>query len=283
MAEFLPNLLVIGAMKCGTTSFHHYLDQHPDIFMSEKKEVDYFVEERHWNKGIDWYRSHFSIKSPIRGESSQNYSKRHRFSGVPERIVHLLPEVKLIYLVRDPVERILSHYYENVMGGEAPEDINQFLQSLDDNHYVLTSQYHYQLEAYQEHFSEDAIMVISLEDLQQNRLQTMNRVFTFLGVDAQRDDSLFDFVANDRSSKKKPTQLSRAMLGQAAAPLRKLIPRGVKDWIKGRPVYENLSFEDFQKNVSISEEVQDRIREFLRPDVEALRKRVGQNFNQWSV
>ena len=64
----LPNLIVIGAQKCGTTSLHYYLGVHPDIFMSREKELRYFVEEFNWGKGIDWYRSHFGANASILGE-----------------------------------------------------------------------------------------------------------------------------------------------------------------------------------------------------------------------
>ena len=104
----LPTFLVIGSMKCGTTSLHDYLARHPDVFMSAVKEVNFFVLERTWDKGIDWYRAQFYGRYQVRGEASQNYTKRHEFEpGVAERIRSLLPNVKLIYIVRDPVARFV--------------------------------------------------------------------------------------------------------------------------------------------------------------------------------
>src|SRR5688500_19663917 len=69
----LPNLLIIGAMKCGTTSLHHYLDLHPDISMSDPKEVRFF-DDPAWEERIDWYRGHFDPNAPVTGESSVYYS-----------------------------------------------------------------------------------------------------------------------------------------------------------------------------------------------------------------
>src|ERR1700728_3618911 len=66
----LPNLIVIGAAKCGTTSLHHYLSQHPQICMSHKKELDFFCEDANWQKGQAWYRSHFAADAIVYGESS---------------------------------------------------------------------------------------------------------------------------------------------------------------------------------------------------------------------
>src|SRR5687767_10224357 len=71
--HMLPNLVVIGAMKSATSSLHHYLNLHPEISMSETKELDFFVEDKNWPRGIEWYESQFSA-ARIRGESSPNYT-----------------------------------------------------------------------------------------------------------------------------------------------------------------------------------------------------------------
>lgn len=76
MQPQLPNLMIIGAMKCGTTRLYSYLNQHPDIFMSEVKEINYFLKERKYDKGVDWYKNHFITEKKIRRESSQSYTKR---------------------------------------------------------------------------------------------------------------------------------------------------------------------------------------------------------------
>ena len=105
----LPNLIVIGAAKCGTTSLHEYLDLHPEVAMSREKELDFFVEEKHWGRGVEWYAAQFE-DAPVRGESSPSYTAYPRYRGVPERIRRVVPDAKLVYLVRDPVERIVSHF-----------------------------------------------------------------------------------------------------------------------------------------------------------------------------
>lgn len=101
-----PNLVVIGAAKCGTTSLHEYLNAHPQIAMSREKELDFFVAEKNWSRGLDWYEAQFE-DAPIRGESSVSYAAFPEYQGVPERIVRALPDARVIYLVRDPVERVV--------------------------------------------------------------------------------------------------------------------------------------------------------------------------------
>lgn len=109
----LPDIIIIGAMKGGTTSLYHYLASHPDVVASRDKETDFFRSRKHFSKGIEWYRQQFRGAGTHALEASPNYTKRHKFRGVPRRMHSVLPEAKLVYVLRDPVERIISHYMHN--------------------------------------------------------------------------------------------------------------------------------------------------------------------------
>ena len=94
----LPDFIVIGAMKAGTSSLSHYLRSHPEIFIPVKKELNYFVEERNWSQGLSWYEEQFKTDDPnirLFGEASTNYSKYPKFAGVSQKIVASSPDVKL--------------------------------------------------------------------------------------------------------------------------------------------------------------------------------------------
>src|SRR5437016_1007207 len=108
----MPSFIVIGAQKAGTTSLDSYLRTHPQVAMSSVKETNFFVEERAWGKGRRWYEGLFDAAGTATavGEASPTYSMFPLFAGVPERMARLLPEARLIYLVRDPIERIRSAY-----------------------------------------------------------------------------------------------------------------------------------------------------------------------------
>ena len=94
----LPNLIVIGAAKCGTTSLHEYLNEHPEISMSSEKELYFFVEEKNLGKGLAWYESQFDPSAPVRGESSPGYSALPLYRGVPERMAETIPDAKLVVI-----------------------------------------------------------------------------------------------------------------------------------------------------------------------------------------
>ena len=188
----LPNLIIIGGLKCGTTSIHHYLGLHPEIQMSKPKELNFFVEELNLDLGIDWYASRFDGRFKVRGESSPHYTNLPRFDGTAERIhAQLGPDVRLIYMVRDPIKRILSHWVHATGAGYETGDLVAVL-SEPDTSYMNRSKYWMQLQPYLERFDRERIAVITQEELQTEREETMRRAFRFAGVDEGFTSEQFD-------------------------------------------------------------------------------------------
>jgi hypothetical protein len=187
----LPNLAVIGGLKCGTTSLHHYLNLHPKVEMSRPKELNFFVAELNWALGTDWYASHFSGAAPIRGESSPHYTSRPRFEGVAERMRSVLGDARIVYMVRDPIDRMLSHYLHNVGGGYEHRALADALAD-PQSAYVNRSLYSFQLEPYLEQFGSERIEIVAREELKDARLDTMRRLYAFLGVDPDYTSEQFE-------------------------------------------------------------------------------------------
>ena len=180
----LPNFLVIGAMKAGTTSLYHYLRAHPEVFMPKLKEVDFFTEELNWGKGWSWYHRQFAGVEPgvkAIGEASTSYTKYPRYGGTAERIAKNLPGARLVYVVRDPFERIRSHYQHNVTLGEESRDLDDAIHT--NPNYVDYTRYSTQLERYADHFPRDRMLVITSDELRHKRRETVHRVYEFLDVD----------------------------------------------------------------------------------------------------
>jgi hypothetical protein len=280
----LPNFLVIGVMKGGTTSLHEYLSKHPDIFMTDKKEINFFIDP-HWSNGIEWYSNFFdeSGKYLLRGESSPSYSKAHRHKLVVSRIKEVLPEVKLIYIVRNPIDRILSHYIEAIEGGYAPDqDINEFIFNDPEQHYILTSRYGYQLAAYLKEFSLENIIVISSEDLLKHRLGTMNKIFEFLGVTIIDDNEIFDFKINTQKEKRKKSLLGKLIYGRALQNIRNLVPRELKDKLKDRKWLQVFTHSKIS-NHSLNEESVFKLKKIFKLDIQELEQMTGQSFKDWNI
>jgi sulfotransferase family protein len=180
----LPNFLVIGAMRAGTSSLYQYLRVHPQIYMPPAKELSFFASEPD-RRRLEWYRKQFAPAGPEAvaiGEASTIYTKYPRFPGVPERIAALVPEARLVYTVRDPIDRIRSHFHHQVAvrAERAPFERAVFENPI----YVDYSRYTMQIEQYLQHFPREQLLIIISEDLRTQRLATLQRVYEFLGVDA---------------------------------------------------------------------------------------------------
>ena len=143
----LPNLIVIGAQKCGTSGLHYYLSLHPEVSMSTPKELNYFIEERNLPRGIEWYSRHFDPAARCRGEASPNYTAYPQHLGVPERIAAVVPDVRLVYIVRDPIERITAHFVHNFAKRREKGDLRETLLHPNTS-YVTRSKYFMQLQRY---------------------------------------------------------------------------------------------------------------------------------------
>ena len=191
-------------MKCGTTSLHNYLNAHPDIFMSEEKELDFFIEKGNWSRGMNWYQDNFSDHHIINGESSQNYTKRHSDPDVAQRIYELMPNVKLIYIVRDPVTRIESHFKDVKTYGYVKYnyDINDVVKENLQHPIFMTSHYYYQIEPYLQLFPRENICFIKLEDLKSDPVSILDQICEFLGIEKFDKNTNFSGQKHNSSGEK---------------------------------------------------------------------------------
>jgi hypothetical protein len=277
----LPNFLVIGAMKAGTTSLHRYLQGHPEIYLPDRyraartKEFDFFTTAHNWHLGVDWYASHFASAGPAVaiGEISPNYSKHPEHPGVPRRIHSIMPDVKFVYLVRDPIERLRSHYRHQVGKGRESRDIDTAL--TDEPAYLDASRYWMQIEQYLEYFSEAQFLVITTEDLRDRRPQTVARTLAFLGVNSDWVSPQMDKLAHRTEDKRAPRSIARhprvaSTIAALPAPVRRTVSR-----VATRPLPTVVA--------DISPSVQRALARQLRPDVAHLAAFVGDGLTGWGL
>jgi len=187
----LPDFLVIGAMKSGTTSLYRYLITHPEVSGAESKEPEFF--SKNYDKGLEWYKELFSAGGRLSFEASTGYTKRQFWPEAAERIYRELPGVKLIYCLRDPVERTISNYHHNVQKGREKLPFSQAIRK-PGNGYVATSLYAYQLEAYQRFYLEGRVHVIDFEAFKASPSRHMDEVFRFLGVSPDYDKAVLEKI-----------------------------------------------------------------------------------------
>lgn len=196
-----PNLFIIGAMKAGTTSLHYYLGGHPQVYMSEPKEPNYFVRELNWDRGLDWYLELFAQAgaASVVGESSTEYSKLPTYQGVAPRVHQFNPRARLVYLMRDPVERIISQYWHNVGDLKHESERRSMLDSVrTDPRYLAYSDYAMQLTPWLERFGRDAIALLSFEQLVANPQAIVGSLCRWLGLTEPMPPTVFNQEWNRR-------------------------------------------------------------------------------------
>ncbi|HMO76129.1 MAG TPA: sulfotransferase [Sphingopyxis sp.] len=271
----LPNLIVIGAMKCGTTSLNDYLALHPQIHMAAAKEINWFSGEQA-HRPIEWYKAQFDPAFPVRGEASQNYSKAHHpfYRDAPARMAELIPDAKLLYIVRDPIERYRSHIVENNL--DEPDEDRAW--NLANDHHFETGRYAWQLKPFLEHYPMEQIMVVDSDDLRRDRLATMNGIFAFLGVDAVTDPGLFVFESNTIDSNMAPLHWRLSLPYRIA---HRLAPFDFHRFM-AHPFIRRHFYPALLKPDLSDEEIA-RLRERYAPDVAELRALTGQAFAGWQV
>lgn len=181
MTARLPTFVVIGAMKAGTTTLHEWLDSHPDVCMSATKELDFFLDDGNWNRGVDWYRGQFATCGVERavGESSPNYAKIHLDPAVPSRMHSVIPDARLVYLIREPIARMRSMYRHLVIDGT---ETRSFADAVADPDYRDTSRYMRQIQAYLNYYDRSRLLVITTECLETNPGGAIQQVYEHIGV-----------------------------------------------------------------------------------------------------
>jgi hypothetical protein len=280
-----PNLIIIGSQKCGTTSLHTYLNMHSEVAMSDIKELNFFSYPTTWQRGVNWYESQFDGVEKIRGEASPSYTMYPNFVDVPKRMQSVIPDAKLIYIVRDPIDRIVSHYlhqwYRNKVDGSFG-DMFSDLTNKKIQHLINTSRYHLQLNQYLEYYDLSQILVLSLEDLKASPGETLGKVFRFLEIDDKVVPIECSKPLNVTQSKFRPTQVSRVLFSKHpfTRSLRKFLGKILSETTKSQL---RTFVGKKQKKPDIDPAARERLVVLLRDDIARFRVLTGESFKAWSI
>lgn len=267
----LPNFIIIGAMKGGTSSLYYYIASHPDIIPSIPKETNFFKTGNDFNKGLNWYESLFAGNGKYAFEASVNYTKRHIFPGVPERMYSVLPGIKLIYVLRDPIERVVSHYVHNYAEGTESRSLSEIVKDSNSN-YVQTGKYYFQIQAFLEYYSDKQLLLIESEQLRKDPVKIVNDVFEFLGIPSEYDLAILRKRFHESSLKKRHSLLEQKLTQYTNNPY---LIAGIRKIAK-----------PFRKSIEsprLSAVKRGMLADAIAPDVEKLRHFSGLSFSEWSL
>jgi hypothetical protein len=283
----LPTFLVIGAAKCGTTALHAYLDQHPDVGMCPYKEPHYFSTDVLYERGDDWYRGLFAGLESAKacGASSTSYSRSPEYPKTAARIHAAAPDMRLVYVVREPVARTESDilqavkYARHALGRTIEEiDLERLL---DENPIAIhSSEYIRQIEAYLEYFDREQMLVLLQKDLRDDPHGTLSKIFAHVGVDPSfritleaPKNATSDFL--DGAKDERLTARLRRLPGYET--IRGLVPTAVKDRIKKIA----RSFVPAQAELSFTPATRARLHEHFRPFNAELAAYLGRDLSSW--
>ena len=196
----ITDLFIIGSQKCGTTSLAKWLNQHPNLSLCSDKEPSYFSIKFNDLSEIDYHNLFHEKekKNKLFFEASTSYTNYPLFPEVPKRIFEYNKNAKFIYIVRDPIERIKSHYRHNWIKGYTRK--NFIDEVLKNSEYLFFSSYGLQLRQYLNYFPIERIYITSLEKLLDNKIEELNNIFDFLGIKNLKNKDI-NFYPENVSSK----------------------------------------------------------------------------------
>jgi hypothetical protein len=287
-----PNLFIVGAAKSGSTSLYVGLKSHPDIFMSDPKEPGFFVppcfrparlfgSSATEREALRTYLDLFCGAGNRRcvGEASTDYTMYPHRGPTAEAIHEFAPAGRIIYIVRDPIERTISDYWWHVK--LEFEDRHPYQAITEDSRYCDVSRYAMQIGRYFERFSRDQVWVLTLEEFSRDPAAELERIFRWLELDPRRALPLAEIRENvtpptlirDRM----PKCLSQFQQSRPYQTIRPLIPSPVRGILR----------RFLSKRIERSQVDMDGVKAFLRPiqqrETEELADLLGRDFRDWTT
>lgn len=261
-------VILIGAMKSGTTSLYSYLAQHPEICECRTKEPNFFLEQMD-EKVTEKYQELWEYDDSRHRyvlEGSTGYTKYPMRKGVPERISSCGIDPLFIYILRDPFERIESHF-------NAARFNPDWKLSLMDDHLMNTSNYFMQLERYRKYFPKEKFLVLDFVQLKTDPKRVLLKVYNFLGIDRTLIPDTFE-----RENPTRARNIWEAIYERLvrAAGINRYVPEPVKR--AGRKISSDTKP---LKKISLTESERERIFHLLEEDMLKLKYEYGVDTGKW--
>jgi len=276
--NILPDFIVIGAMRAGTTTLYNYLSRHPELGMSRKKETDYFIDDKYKKHSIDWYHGQFETGYKCYGEISPNYSKERDFRGVPKRINSIIPNCKFIYIVRDPVERFVSQIRHSHLLGTTLPETDDIYNTHEWFHILDASLYYRQISEYLKYTTMDSILVLEFEKLIEDPLPLLSEIAKFVGV----TDNWAHVEPHNYNGGENLAQLPSAYNWLRRTEffeyLRYIIPPNKINYLKGL-----ITSKKKRVTPEINQSTIAKIAEGVADDADRFRQLTGLSLDSWSV
>lgn len=231
----LPDFYIIGAMKCATSTLHEQLARRRALYMSEPKEPNFFSDDAAYAGGMGPYEALFAAARPeqVVGESSTHYTKLPTYQHVVERIHAHTPQARFVYVMREPISRLLSQYTHEWLRDEVDRPVDRAVLELP--RFVAYSSYAAQLGPFIETFGKERILPVFFECLVAHPHEELERVARFVGDTSEEPFVWHEEVAkqNDSGQRLKNSRLRDALVGNAfGAALKNSLPASLRETLK---------------------------------------------------
>jgi len=286
----LPNFFIVGAGKSGTTSLYNYLSEHPQIYMSPIKEPHYFafIGEKPYgpwstyhklvviNKIADYKKLFDNVKTEIAiGEASVSYLFYPNSAG---NIRKLIPNAKIIILLRNPIDRAFSNYQQSVRLGIEHLTFEEALMLQDkiSHQYIPQSMYYKQVKRYIDLFGKNRVKIYITEDFKNEPLNILKDLFCFLKVDSNFMPN-FDSKYNVGSGSPKSLILNDFIVKQNILKniLKPFLPFKIREYVRKLLINKNMT------RYTIAKETRQKLKILFRDDVNKLANLIGQDLSEW--
>lgn len=280
MSDRLPDFLIIGAQKAGTTTLFRDLESHPKIAFSHHKEPHSLCYDAVLTpRGRRRYAAYFSHVQPgqICGEASTGYTRFPQFQGAPQRALKALgPDLRLLYIVRNPVDRVVSHHHHSYSDSKMPASIDEAVRS--DDRLITFTRYGVQLEPWLQEFGAGQLKVLVFEEYMSQRRQGAAEAQQFLGVEPRPDLIDADARHNAAEDRRRAPGVLRALLESDSYSRigRRWIPISLR-----RAVGRRLLPPSLARPAPPSAETVDLILEATRADCQRIAELLGRSEPIW--
>ncbi len=277
----LPTCFLAGCQKTASTWLYVCFQEHPDILVPPTDSTHFFTMN-YW-RGWDWYREHFQAYN---GETAvcDPTCSYIRYPQAAERIAQFNPEAKLLFSLRNPIDRAFSHYWHEKKKNKIAFEFEEVLVNYDlFENWVVSGFYAERLKPFYDHFPAEQIKVVLYDDLKANPRTFLKPIYEFLGVDADFVPSTIDQPVNGAYYKPTAQVLRKTkLIDQLAEPVRWVLPKRVKSrlrerYCKGRYLDQVVS--EYQRG--IKPHVRERLHEYFAPENEKLSRLIGRDLGHW--
>lgn len=266
-------------MKCASSTICAYFEDHPDSFMVPGCEPDFFSKDENYAKGTDWYEEHFMARAreKVCAEGSNSYSSGALFPNSAKRLAAYNPNIKVVYMVRDPIDRIKSDWVQRRAdsGDDVPPTVNQAVRMMPDV-FIDSSMYWRNLQIYRSVFPDDQIFVGFMEDLKADSDAFFRSLCQFLELPfnpvsrEHQNSSSGKFVPNKYYSKLKKLPFLPIV--------KQLVPASIRQSVKKKFLSDKVN-----SLPSLSPSEREVVLELVRPDAHAFLSHCGKPSSFWRL